>query len=406
MLMKSCVNSQVEIWRGQILEMLCSQDISGAVKRLKEALLANSRDVTILNLMANCCYILGEFAGAEWYWNEVLKFEPANKIARSKLKNIKNPAFGFWLKRYYKALDLIQVREYEQAKDILEELLKENDGFVSIYKFLGICHKELGEDEKALKMWRQGLKLDKNNEELHSFIAQSLARNDKGLAYFKQDRKEKKVREFSPYLPSGKNRIAWAVSGIIALALGVQIISSVDNRDSYRTDIDKAAVSGTVVDGKKEKAGNAVPVLSTVQAADKTDGNAKKEEIYSNKDNEIYYYTQGYKLYKKGDLKNAAVHFEKVVAINSHSYINREALYYLARVCYIQNDYNRAEQYYLTYLDLFPGSNYHDESLYYLAALYYKKGDIDKAEQMLKRLKELFPNSGYITSDLYKKIMQ
>ena len=56
------------------------------------------------------------------------------------------------------------------------------------------------------------------------------------------------------------------------------------------------------------------------------------------------------------DWKNAASNLGVVVSMQTGSYLNREALYHLARTYYLQEDYDQAEKYYLLYLDRFPAS--------------------------------------------------
>ncbi|SHG77909.1 Tetratricopeptide repeat-containing protein [Thermosyntropha lipolytica DSM 11003] len=395
----------MEVKRRQILEMLSQQDISGAMKKIREVLLADARDVMMLNLMADCCYVLGEFAEAESYWDEVLKFDPANKIARSNLKKVRNPAFKFWLKRYYKALALLKFREYEEAGAILHELLEENDNFVSVYKFLGVCYKEMGKLDEALKVWRQGLKRDRNNEELHGFITQTLKERESLLLNCASGGEKEISLVPSLVWPFSKSKAVWAFSGMAALVLSWQIVTAVNSHDLIRPKVKEVSEVGTVISSKGDQKEEALPVLSMMDE-DKLAEIKEEGAVCYDKDAEMYYYREGFKAYRKRDWQNAAWHLENAVAMKSHSYINREALYYLARVYYLQGDYDRAEKYYIEYINLFPHSNYHDESLYYLAALYYKRGDLDRAREMLLQLKELFPGSGYVTSDLYKKIIK
>lgn len=401
-------NNQMETWRNQVLEMLYKHDISSAFKKLKEILYIMPQDVQTLNLMANCCYILGEFEKAEGYWHEVLQYEPNNKIARSKLKNIKAPAFKFWLKRYYNALALIKNREYGKAREILHQLLQENDSFISVYKFLGLCYKELGEEVNALKVWRQGLKLDQNNEELQGYIADTVNQNKASFNLELDGKKEMASNVLSLPFNFNKTKLTWAVAGIASLALTVQIISSLGNNNLPADDAKTVSAVTELKDNKIIDGKETVPVLNSNGGllADNYGEEMTAEGSEYDESREMSYYTEGYKAYKKGNLKAAITNLSVVVSMHSGSYINREALYYLARTYHLQNDYDNAEKYYYQYLGLFPDSNYYDECLYYLASLYYKKGDIEKARDMLGELKKLYPQSGYLTTGLYKSVMK
>jgi len=94
-----------------------------------------------------------------------------------------------------------------------------------------------------------------------------------------------------------------------------------------------------------------------------------------------------------------------VVAMQTHSYLNREALYYLARINYLNMDYKNAEKYYLKYLKEFPDSNYYDDSLFYLGCVYHFLGKGDRSVKIFQRLKELEPRSGYVHTELFQEVM-
>ena len=118
---------------------------------------------------------------------------------------------------------------------------------------------------------------------------------------------------------------------------------------------------------------------------------------------EEHYYLAGCTPIK--DWKTAESNLGVVVSMQSGSYLNREALYYLARTYYVQNKYEEAEKYYQLYLDLFPDSNYYDDSLFYLACTYHYTGRHQQAQEVLQQLKELDPANGYLSSELYKTIV-
>ena len=120
---------------------------------------------------------------------------------------------------------------------------------------------------------------------------------------------------------------------------------------------------------------------------------------------ESTYYREGFQAYREGNFKQAENNLRVVVAMQSDSYLNREALYYLARSCYLQKDYDAAEQYYLQYLEQFPGTNYHDDSLFYLGVVYHITGQSEKAVAALKEMQKVSPNCGYESSDMFKRIM-
>ncbi|MBO8158804.1 tetratricopeptide repeat protein [Thermosyntropha sp.] len=402
--MQKITDNKAEALRSEAFEMLCEHNISEAVKKLEKARSIMPEDMQILNLIADCFYIIGDFGKAESYWRKVLENEPDNKIARAKLKNFNTPAFQFWLKRYNKALDLMEGHDYERAKEIFRLLLQENDSFISVYKFLGLCYAFTGDKDSAFKIWSQGLKMDKSNADINRYLVEFFEKEAVYLADEDPDMSSKAVNVKTFGLPLNRTKLAWAVSGLVFLVLTVQIISAVSADRSFLHEA--ASVNSKVVEEKASPNEQFVPALSANQSVSENyEEDTLSQGSYYDEDKEIYYYREGYKAYKTGNLNKAVSNLSAVVAINSGSYINREALYYLARTFYLKKDYENAEEYYLKYLNLFPDSNYYDESLYYLGLLYHERGDFNKAKEMFVKLKQLYPQSGYVTSDLFKKVV-
>jgi TolA-binding protein len=146
------------------------------------------------------------------------------------------------------------------------------------------------------------------------------------------------------------------------------------------------------------------------QTQEKPAENLREENMVGGSDYDLsragYYYKEGYEAYKARNYKKAANNLSMVVDMNKGDYINREALYYLARTYYLQGNDVEAEKYYLKYLKEFPDSNYYDDSLYYLGAVYHARGDHDKALKAMQEMQKVSPNSGYESSQLFKEIMK
>jgi TolA-binding protein len=126
---------------------------------------------------------------------------------------------------------------------------------------------------------------------------------------------------------------------------------------------------------------------------------------FYDQEQERFYYEKGLNAYLRSDFKTAANNLGMVVAMGSQDYLHREAQYYLARIAFLQKDYQRAERLYNDYLNLFPNSNYYDDSLFYLGWVYYEMGQVDKTRECFQRLKDLEQPVGYQTTALYQRIM-
>jgi TolA-binding protein len=117
------------------------------------------------------------------------------------------------------------------------------------------------------------------------------------------------------------------------------------------------------------------------------------------------YYLAGRRAYLSRNWKSAVDNYSVVVEMKTGSYLNREALYYLARTNYLRGELGLAEQYYLQYLKEFKDTAYYDDSLFYLGCIYWKQNNLTWAREVLQELKSIAPQSGYLSSNLCVKVM-
>lgn len=377
-------------------------DVSTALTMLLEAVENNPDNVEIINLIASCYYILGEFEKAEACWERVIELDSSNAEACSQLDGFRSPSFQFWLKRYYEALGLVECKKYDDAKSIFRKLLEENDKFVRIYQLVGLCYLACGDKKSAEKFWQKGLEMDISNTSLLNYLNGS-PENKTESVLEKDMHKSRK-----PYV---KNRIIWATAGILCAVVIVQAgIMIKTNRTSNET-IQDIQNKISVLSEEIEQQKNSQPVITLSDNKDLFDDGAIKndESIMAGSEydtkQEGYYYEKGYNAYLNDDWKTAASNLGVVVAMQTHSYLNREALYYLARINYLNMDYKNAEKYYLKYLKEFPDSNYYDDSLFYLGCVYHFLGKGDRSVKIFQRLKELEPRSGYVHTELFQEVM-
>lgn len=392
-------NDKIDILLELALSKLPDNDISGALQVLNEASEIEPNNIELYNLKANCYYLLGDFFQAKQAWEKVLELDNSNKTALSRLEKFESPSFQFWLKRYYNAIEAISNKDFQEALEELQKLIKENDGFVSLYQLLGLTYLALNDEKNAIKVWKQGLKLDKNNEELLKYLNTPKKGLKKKRVY--PQREVKKAE-------SSNNTILFIVSGMFILLLLLQMSISLNNNRNYQATIMNLQNKVNMLNEKLTQEKTPVTAIansSTINEEVVQEELSSEGSVYDI-EQEKHYYKIGYQAYLSKDWKTAINNLSVVVSMGSNSYINREALYYLALTYYVNKDYDNALRYYEKYLEEFPNTNYTDESLYYLGCVYYFKGDIDNAKLMLEELNSYDPQSGYKSTDLYKKIME
>ncbi|HOB12045.1 MAG TPA: tetratricopeptide repeat protein [Syntrophomonadaceae bacterium] len=369
-------------------------DISGALDMLVQAYQMWPDNTLVLNMTGRCYQILGEFQRAERCWEEALRLEPDNNVAESNLNELRQPAFQFWLKRYHEALDLLEKKKFSEARVLLRQLMEEHDEYVSLYKVLGLSYLAEGNRLEAHRVWRKGLEIDKKNSSLHKYL--SIPESKKQRFTGEEPTTKLKNR------PIFTQRRLLAVMGVVCLVLLLQIHTLLNNQrqNAEYTEVLQQRIHQltSLIDQQNQPPVETVPAAAIEEVS--MEGSAYDLQ------QEEHYYTAGYKAYLAKDWKTAASNLGVVVSMQSGSYLNREALYYLARTYFLQQIYDEAEKYYLLYLESFPDSNYYDDSLFYLACTYHYTNRSQLAKETLQRLTELDPHSGYLSSSLYQSMMQ
>jgi tetratricopeptide (TPR) repeat protein len=402
---------QVENMIETALSKMHDHDISAALEELLQAVEVEPENVKIINLIASCYFIQGEFDRAIACWEMALRLDEANQDAAIRLKSSTAPAFQSWLKRYREVLNRMESRNYQQAVKELRQLMEENNGFVSLYELLGLCHLALSEVDKARKVWRKGLQLDRSNKALLGYLESR--REDRARA-------GEEIRAGHRETAAGKERrgsryygFAWAAAGILCLALLIPASYYFDQKQvgalKNRT-VEKKIMNPSPA---AHKTGETAPVIASVSKLEFSDNASgappadAKADIKQDKNDprEELHYNKGLAAYLRADWQTATSNLGEVVAMRSGSYLNREALYYLARTKYLSGELDQAREYYLRYLEEFPASNYYDDSLYYLGAVYHRSGDDESARRMFAKLQTIEPESGYLSTALFKQIM-
>ncbi|HEX3010612.1 MAG TPA: tetratricopeptide repeat protein, partial [Syntrophomonadaceae bacterium] len=307
---------------------------------------------------------------------------------RTNLELFNRPSNQFWIKRYRQAVTEVEKKNYKIAEDQLRNLLLEQDGPVSLYQLLGLCCLAGENRDEAIKMWQKGLTMDCSNPVLLEYI-DSLPVSGK----------IESIAHYTPTVTGNSNaRFHWTwAAGILLIVLAVPAIIFF-NRETESNPAPRPALTARNLqnDGAlKTDSQQDVAVQNLTPAG--SDYDVEREEQY---------YYAGRKAYLARDWKSAADNYSVVVGMGTGSYLNREALYYLARTNYLRGQLDLAQQYYLKYIKQFSGTAYCDDSLFFLGCIYVEQNDRERAVGVFRQLKNIAPDSGYLTSVTYRKVME
>ncbi|NLX01944.1 MAG: tetratricopeptide repeat protein [Syntrophomonadaceae bacterium] len=397
---------QVETMIEKALAKMHDHDISSALEELLQAVEMEPENVRIINLIASCYLILGEFERARACWEVALRIDEGNRDASNRLEACTAPAFQSWLKRYHSALARMESRNYKLAAELLRQLMEENDGFVSLYELLGLCYLALSEVETARKVWQKGLELDRNNKALLTYLEDK--KDNKTIAHRQitaGNREVAATREKSGFRYYG---LVWGAAGLLCLALLIPTSHYITGKQGPPA-IQKKILNSVQQEGKGDGVSSVMTAADGLNFSSNANGensgpdNLKKDE--KNNLQEEVYYKKGLAAYLKADWAQACANLGAVVNMQTGSYLNREALYYLARTKYLSGNLDEARKYYLRYLKEFPDSNYYDDSLYYLGCIDHRSGDDKEARKVFTQLQQLEPDSGYLSTSMFKEVM-
>jgi tetratricopeptide (TPR) repeat protein len=402
---------QVETMVEKALVKMHNHDISSALEELLQSVEMEPENVRIINLIASCYLILGEFERAQACWEMVLRIDEGNTDASNRLEAIGAPAFQSWLKRYYNALTRMDSRNYKLAAELLRQLMEENDGFVSLYELLGLCYLALSEVEMARKVWQKGLELDRSNQALLTYLEEK--KNKQTVANKEISTSKREVAATTEKRSFRYYGLVLGAAGILCLALIIPTSHYLTQKqgNALKPSITREKnISSVQLENKKDGASSVMATTDKLNFSSNASGEntpepgSMKREEESNFEEENYY-KKGFAAYLEADWEQASANLKEVVNMQSGSYLNREALYYLARTKYLSGNLEEARKHYLRYLKEFPASNYYDDSLYYLGNIYHLSGNDQEARKVFKQLEQLEPDSGYLSTSLFKEVM-
>ncbi|HWP97168.1 MAG TPA: tetratricopeptide repeat protein [Syntrophomonadaceae bacterium] len=382
-------------------QSLQAHDISKALLAFNQVRENQAQNLRAVKGLACCYALLGEFDRAVEFWAQAAGADPFDVDTQAQLRLYRSPAFQSWLQRMSEAVKMIEIKDYQHARDQFKELLEERDGTVSLYQILGLSHMACCDPDSARRVWNRGLEFDSSNPMLLKYLI-ALDEIEKRKAS-NHEQKDSLIKQ------------TWCTSTVGAVILGaslgifllVQIGLATSPGPAQKIILQEESLFGkqnSLTFGPMNKQSSNVndhwrPAGTTGWADQANDATVDSEPATVKTEEKSY--GEGFRAYLRGELDLARINFEAVVDQSSGSYINREALYYLARIEYLELDYDLAAPHFQVYLEQFPDSDYCDESLYYLGCIYHRQGRDQDARSVFKKLETMAPESGYLKTPDY-----
>jgi tetratricopeptide (TPR) repeat protein len=149
------------------------REFSHALNFLQRALKLVPRDTTTLNVLGQICYLMGDYAAVQRYWQGVIDLIPDCEARQVLLKRVTRVANGETPRRpLIDDLEAIGVatehfaaQEYRLAAEIMNRL--EEEGGIpaevpspEFFYFLALCREKCAEDAAAFEAYQKALAID------------------------------------------------------------------------------------------------------------------------------------------------------------------------------------------------------------------------------------------------------
>ena len=163
------------LYYNQGLEKAQVRDLSGAIDQLKRSLKFNKLNIPARNLLGLVYFETGEVVAALAEWVISKNIQPEDNIAAEYIRNLQQDAnrldvINQTIKKYNLALRNC----FEGNEDVsliqLKKILAQNPKLIKGYHLLALLYINRGEYEKARKLLKKAIRIDKTNTTTLRFL--------------------------------------------------------------------------------------------------------------------------------------------------------------------------------------------------------------------------------------------
>lgn len=163
------------LYYNQGLEKAGIRDLSGAIDQLKRSLKFNKLNIPARNLLGLIYFETGEVVAALSEWVISKNIQPENNIAVDYINRLQKDAnkldvINQTIKKYNLALQNCREGHEDVAMIQLKKILVQNPKLIKGYHLLALLHMRLGEYERARKVLKKAIKIDKTNTTTLRFL--------------------------------------------------------------------------------------------------------------------------------------------------------------------------------------------------------------------------------------------
>lgn len=163
------------IYYNQGLEKAQVRDLSGTIDQLKRSLKFNKLNIPARNLLGLVYFETGEVVAALSEWVISKNIQPEDNIAAEYIRILQQDAnrldvINQTIKKYNIALENCQKGNEDVALIQLKKVLAQNPKLIKGYHLLSLLYMRNGEYEKARKLLRKALQIDKTNTTTLRFL--------------------------------------------------------------------------------------------------------------------------------------------------------------------------------------------------------------------------------------------
>ena len=163
------------LFYNQGLEKAQVRDLSGSIDQLKRSLKFNKLNISARNLLGLVYFETGEVVAALSEWVISKNIQPDNNIASDYIDDLQKDAnhldvINQTIKKYNIALQNCGNGNEDVAEIQLKKILAQNPKLIKGYHLLSLLHMKKGEYEKARKLLKKAIRIDRTNTTTLRFL--------------------------------------------------------------------------------------------------------------------------------------------------------------------------------------------------------------------------------------------